>query len=358
MLMSGQNPEPVELPQAFSLDDITSNRDLALFATRLAQKTERDRRARKKQSAAAASRKKGDIWVRQDDQNLQAVITKGVGSRGGSTLLLPSVTRTTTSSSLKSEQDDAPLAGEKLTKAVSKQFREALIQMRQKGSIVVSSTAETDKVSWFKAPAPAMEELPDLPSYSKSNARDELTSDCGAADFGDQDLSAFMSRGHMRRMKREPSTPPEPTSYSIYAPTWSPSDSKAGPVSSADVSSISNATADRTDASWTTSVAGVSNDTYELVTAATVAQPILRVLRNQSAQAKLGKGQKSALSTPSWNEKDVRIGLTADERWEAVARYSEVVAKGLELLKQQDLVQQTSTGGFQLTSDGMRRWTR
>lgn len=167
----------VERPTPFTLDDLESDRHLQLFATRLAQKHEREKRLKRK----GRPTKKSEVWVKKQGRDGQPVSLKGVGSHGGSSLLLPTISSgARTSKRVKTDDkvDAEPLSGERLEMAISKRFREALIEMRRKGAIVVN-VPEAEGHRWGMDERGEEEDiLLDLPSYRPSNKK----TSCAAQD--------------------------------------------------------------------------------------------------------------------------------------------------------------------------------
>lgn len=127
----------LEIPERFVLSEVMQDRRLALFASRLAQKTERERREKNRALKCVRSHRKGKVYVRQDGRDPCPLQTKGLGSHGGSSLLLPAVSRRASERALLAEKEDQPLEGKKLERAVAKIFIQALTKLRQSGTVVL-----------------------------------------------------------------------------------------------------------------------------------------------------------------------------------------------------------------------------
>lgn len=422
-----------EEPTPFTLDDLESDRQLVMFATRLAQKLEREKRARKK--VGASGREKDKLWVSKTGK-AGFTSVKGVGSHGGSSLLLRTV-----SSGLKSSKErettvkeEQPLEGLKLEKAISKCFREALIEMRKKGVIVLSAP-EMEESRWA-ADSRTMDDsryLPDDPSYSRSpkGTADSYPADGGPwsilfaeeeeerrpspkqsndprdapvkpqdtqggpwdlvfADSNEMDSVAAVSSSpsksdspprrltqpfwdiilegdedkkdsitkdivskdlHTPRSTRTQSSSHLPSSASTVKPTRTTNlDSKSLSLSHQNSRIPSSPPAfnlpslfqsprgDRTfatDSSWSTSIAAVEQETYELVTHTSLAPHVLRVLRNLLGGQSFGSKSVEG-GVP---ERGIRQALVRDERWAGVASYSDLVGMALKVLEEQGEVQ-------------------
>ncbi|ORY92529.1 hypothetical protein BCR35DRAFT_323084 [Leucosporidium creatinivorum] len=427
--------EHVEEPTAFTLDDIESDRRLVTFATRLAQKLEREKRAKRK--LGALEREKGKLWVRKQGKE-GLVSVKGIGSNGGSALLLRTVSSGIRSSKERKETtgEEQPLEGAKLEKAISKCFREALVEMRKKGVIVLSEP-EAEEPQWASDSRDLDDSryLPDAPSYSSSKRQsgyeqadqgpwpllfadseeeeedrrpspssvkqsvgshggrspgswtrsgpwDIILEDEDEKDavpsvtaspnksteseprqplwdiiFEDDEVDKKMTTAnstpnarhtprstHTRSPSHLPSSPstvkPSRTTNLVSQdPTISlrPSQQSSRHPSSPptfNVPPLFQSPRDRTfvtDSSWTTSVAGVDQETYELVTHTSLAGPVLRVLRNVFGGQAFGAKPKAG----GVSERGVREALVRDERWAGVATYSDLVGKTLRVLEEQ-----------------------
>lgn len=409
----------------------------------MAQKTEREKRAKKK--VGALGREKGKLWVSKE-ANKEFTSVKGVGSHGGSTLMLRTV-----SSGLKASKrlekvtkDEQPLDGAKLEKAISKCFREALIEMRQKGVIVLREP-EMEEASWA-ADSKMLDNtyLPDTPSHAlpattsnycptngrpwpvlfakeekeekerRPSPRDRKRPKGPNGRFAmpwdyaqlwninledpveGQDTNAVCASsppGNLRAKKRAQSQwdvilegdsnvqqskrldmtsddchTPRSTHTRFYSDVpRSPSTVKASRTTdSAQPQSTSvrshhqilrttsspptfeipslfqSPRRDRTfatDSSWTTSIAAVGQETYELVTHTSLGPPILRVLRN------VYSGQRNDMEhTGGVSERRIREALVRDARWAGVASYSDLVGKALKALGEQGDVQSVGLG--------------
>lgn len=434
----------VEEPTLFTLDDIESDRQLVTFATRLAQKGEREKRAKRK--VGALGREKGKLWVSKEGKE-GVFSVKGVGSHGGSSLLLRTVSSELRSSKGRekstSKEEEQPLQGVKLEKAISKCFREALIEMRKKGVIVLSEP-EIEESRWA-ADSRTMDDsryLPDAPSY----ALPSRNSDCYPAHGGAWPVlfaeeEEEEERRPSPRSSKQSNGPPDPSAKSwdastdawdviledsveeekgslIFAPSnstgkkfghaqWDiileddPDDqastmlettsndrhtprstrtrskpdlpscpSTVKPTRTTNLNSQAQSTSLRpsyqsshipsspptfeiprlfqsprndrtfaTDSSWTTSIAGVHQETYELVTHTSLGPPVLRVLRNIWSGQTFGSKHKGGVS-----ERGIREALVRDERWAGVASYSDLVGKALTVLEEQGEVQSVGSG--------------
>ncbi|KAK4049001.1 hypothetical protein OIV83_004362 [Microbotryomycetes sp. JL201] len=141
-------------PVPFKLDELKRDKHLMMFATRLAQKNEFERRAKKQSVSTGQSvGPKNNVWIsgRKEADGNDIVETKSVGSFGGSALLLASVGSVKqtdagngsssfwTTKKRTATQDDQLLHGDKLTRAVDKLFEFAVQQMCKRGDIVLSA---------------------------------------------------------------------------------------------------------------------------------------------------------------------------------------------------------------------------
>lgn len=151
----------IEIPSEFLLEDFENDSDLHDFAVLLAQKLEKDKRKRRAMKIDAAV--KGGGWsapIGEDD----IVNSKPAGwAKGGSAKILPGPTSMRISSKMKRSQgsiaageiggnksiqqqkEDAPLKeGPPLSKAVHQLFRNALIEMRKAGTVVLAIEGEIE----------------------------------------------------------------------------------------------------------------------------------------------------------------------------------------------------------------------
>ncbi|KAL8279047.1 hypothetical protein RQP46_008505 [Phenoliferia psychrophenolica] len=307
---SSSSPSPLASPSTpptldtgrhsspFTLFSLQQNRTLNEFATRLAQKHARDSPG-DSPPAVVPQRKK---WER-------IVSTGSVrGSRKVSAVILPPPGAPKGKGAVKETNVAANLEGDALVKAVHKQFRKALVWMRERGEIVVLASDEVELV-----------DLPPLSSRIAIAADDDATPSTPRAPR----TVPSNSPPHQNRPSdfdgpRAPSPPPRPA----FLP--SPSDRPHLGLFSTSLPTAPRPPPpllpDQFD-SFNSMTATGNEERYQLVTPALLAPLLLRLISSSSSKAKGGL-----------DESTLRELFGRDLEWDAVAMESVVVTQALELL--------------------------
>lgn len=314
-------------------------------------------------SDGAKGRKKAAVYVNRQGQD-EFVSVKGVGSRGGSALLLPTVSSGARSSKRARTEggvekvEETPLKGDRLAQAVSKQFRLALIEMRKRGVILLREPVGQQSMEDEDGDDDdGQNDLPDMPHYGF----DKYGNKVDVHSRRERPPSPVSSPDTVKAEPRSsPTTPRRPSDKrppkGVSPPTFGLPSFMAQSSPRVKVSPSSPAAVDRSflsNTSWSSSVAEVEGETYELVTCTTVAARVLSALRNACGSRKFDDPARRK-DAEGFTVREVREMLRLDERWEGVAVYSEIVEKALMRLEDQDEVRRVGrTEGVWMPTKGL-----
>lgn len=388
---SSSNRDAAELALPFTLPALQSNPHLSLFASRLAQeqaRIARDKERGIRPSAAGAGARRA--WVAPPP------IGAGRGahhmSRGavgmGAARLLPPPAASSSSSAAGGRRSGAPapaplepapplLEGAELERAVARVWREAIRTMRKAGMVVEAeeAAAHGDEAAGRSGGKAVDDELPDLPRWERGRGAPVLAPQtprrragrdggddaegtprapqpAGGCPWGDVKLFGPLdeederhggddelrtpraSRAGDGRPAPRPPVTPSRSRARPPAPTWS-----ASSVSSTSASNSATAQAQQS---------------FQLVTAGTLAPLLLTLLSTLFDHRRRPDQRNGAPPPSSVTERDLRVVLHGDERWAAVAQYSEAVGKALEVLAGEGKVERHGLG-WRPSSIGRRR---
>ncbi|KPV75202.1 uncharacterized protein RHOBADRAFT_53213 [Rhodotorula graminis WP1] len=371
---SSTSRHTAELALPFTLAAIQANAHLSLFASRLAQEQARVARDKERGVRPGAATR---AWVAPppmgSGRGAQHVSRGSVGMGAARLLPPPSASSSTSSSSRRSRAPLAPhehepplLEGAELERAIARVWREAIRTMRKAGMVVEAedATARGDET----VPAGELggkvveDELPDLPRWERGRGAPALAPQtprrragrvgededegtpraaqpAGGCPWGDvklfgpdeedEDPSGQDGLGTPRasralgaaRIAPPPVTPARPKAHGP-TPTWS---------ASSGTSSTSSSTAQ-------------AQQSFQLVTAGSLAPLLLTVLSTLFDHRRRPDKRSGAPPPSSVRERDLRVVLHGDERWAAVAQYSEAVGKALEVLASEGRVERHGLG--------------
>ncbi|GAA5921402.1 hypothetical protein JCM1841_005804 [Sporobolomyces salmonicolor] len=271
--------------------------------------------------------------------------------------------------------EKAALAGEELEVAVEECWKEALRTMR-KGGMVVEwvPPLEEERQGITGDEEGGEEELPDLPNWrkgpetptkkrsvaSKIKVKEESPSaESSSCPWGEPRLflspSSDGAESHTP-VKRPSSNSPWDLQLDSSQPNLTPRAAKKRKVGGGDETPRAgrparvrkepprfdasfgggrNPSFSSTDGGNTSTSSSVASScdydasSFQLVTAGSLAPSILALMRTLSSASALNRDRSG---TSSVSENDIRAAMHLDDRWSAVARFSEVVGKALEVL--------------------------
>ncbi|KAK4048362.1 OB-fold domain-containing protein [Microbotryomycetes sp. JL221] len=372
-------------PIPFTVKDIQEDATLTNFATRLANKLERQRQFHKakpraspvecllKQARGNNGNEQIRVWSTNrpvvDSEKQQAGIleTKVVGSFGGSSLLLPTVSSqqeariraarehlscsgreqlknpmtremaVTISRRTKTFDDKPLLQGDRLTKAVSQLFQQAISEMWKRGDIVMHA-----KQVQVKRDPSATFELPDEPrkqavaplkpieaKQSIDTSRDDELIEI-VIEYYDQwsdttrSKIAKMTRRQAREFQAKQDKDREQREREKTETTGQIEESQ--PL-------IQDAPSEqKTEDTLVEWACELQKDEFELVTTTTLGQRLLLILERHAQDYKLSNRPDYDHSGPleHMSERRLRERLHRDEQWMNVARYSPIVRTTLD----------------------------
>ncbi|BGP39637.1 hypothetical protein JCM10450v2_003607 [Rhodotorula kratochvilovae] len=338
----------------FTLPALQANAHLSLFAARLAQE-----RARTK----APAKKSARAWVAPPPGGAHRP-ARGSVRAGAARLLLPPPSSGSRARREEKQRErvgeEEPLRGAELDKAVGRVWREAIRTMRRNGMIVEAEEAEG---SLFPVTA-GRADLPDLPQHPRAGAPHTPVKKRGDAPWGAAVIpsSAASRVGEATPRTRKPKTAPAfgcpwgdvklygddddvggeqsevfktPRAARRAAPPPPPPQPAPARFPSSPAAPSSPA---RSDCSILTTGsldprADGDVQAFQLVTPRSLAPLVLSLV---TAAYATGKG--------SVTEQDVRQRMHVDERWAAVAQFSEAVGKALGVLADQGRVERHGKG--------------
>ncbi|GAA5894951.1 hypothetical protein JCM8208_000072 [Rhodotorula glutinis] len=376
---SSSTRSAAELALPFTLAAVQANAHLSLFASRLAQEQARVARDKARGARPGTARR---AWVAPPPmgagRGAHHMARSSVGM-GAARLLPPPPTASSSSSSSSGRRSGAPavrhehepplLEGAELERAVARVWREAIRTMRKAGMVVEAEEAAVsgDRAAGELRDKEVDDELPDLPRWERGRGAPALMPQtprrraaCGGDDAGEGTPRAAQPAGGCpwgdvklfgldeedegpsgedglrtprasravvagRPAPRPPVTPTRGNAHAP-APTWSASAS-----TSTSTSALSTAQAQQS---------------FQLVTAGTLAPLLLNLLSTLFDHRRRPGKRKTAAPPPpsSVTERDLRVVLHGDERWAAVAQYSEAVGKALEVLAGEGRVERHGLG--------------
>lgn len=372
------DPSTAEVALPFTLAALQANKHLSLFASRLAQEHARTEKP--------SQRKPRRAWVARPANAGQGAhhAARGSVGRGAASLLLPPPSSgaaarrqglATREEGKEGEEDAAPLEGEELDRAVERVWREVIRTMRKAGMVVQCVEEEEDEGEGGGAGAGQAgeqreEDLPDLPRWERGRlapprtpqrsrgppilqgdadatprAAPETTSAPPPAsgcpwgdvklfgpDDGDDDDEVQSQVGGLQtpRATRLPAPPRPPP---VPRPRASPPrpDTSAWSLSSSSTSAHPHSSSR-------------SEQSFSLVTPGTLAPLVLSLLSSLYSNRPSRAAGAPRSSSSSISERDLRIALHGDERWAAVAQFSEAVGKALALLADEGRVERHGEG--------------
>ncbi|GAA5853645.1 hypothetical protein JCM9279_005088 [Rhodotorula babjevae] len=374
---SSTNQDAAELALPFTLAAVQANPHLSLFASRLAQ--EQARLARDKERGirpAAAGAGARRAWVAPPPMGSgRGAHHMARGSVGmGAARLLPPPSALAASGARRSgplaaaHESALPLLdGAELERAVARVWREAIRTMRKAGMVVEAeeAAAGSDETVDERGGKQVEEELPDLPRWERGRGAPVLMPQtprrrgepgrCGDGegtpraaqpagacpwgdvklfgpvdeedeqlDGGDELCTPRASRACADGRAAPPPVTPRRSKAHPPAPTWSASSN--------------------TSTSTSSSFTAQAQQSFQLVTAGTLAPLLLTLLSTLFDHRRRPDQRNGAPPPSSVTERDLRVVLHGDERWAAVAQYSEAVGKALEVLAGEGRVERHGLG--------------